>query len=286
MLDAASTSSATAARSSRCSDRTAPASPRCWPPWPASLEPAAGTVERDGRDRHGAADARARAPQRARQRRGGARAGGARRGRGAGRGRCAALGKLGVDDLADRAAARCPAARRGAFISLACSPSSPTSSCSTSRSRASTPRPAATCSTTTRDLLRSPERATLIVLHDRAEAWALADRTALLLDGRIVAEGDTREVLDHPPTPEAADFLGFDGPIRENGGVRMLRPSDVRARSRTASSNHDRALRPDRGRHAARAHAPRRPPVALTDSLDHAPGDRVRVRLTGGIVFG
>jgi len=26
--------------------------------------------------------------------------------------------------------------------------------------------------------------------------------------------------------------------------------------------------------------------VALTDSLDHAPGDRVRVRLTGGILFG
>ena len=41
--------------------------------------------------------------------------------------------------------------------------------------------------------LRSPERATLVVVHDRAEAWALADRLLILIDGRIVADGPPRD---------------------------------------------------------------------------------------------
>src|SRR5205085_2312666 len=36
---------------------------------------------------------------------------------------------------------------------------------------------------------RSPTRGTLIVIHDRSEAWALADRVMILLDGRIAATG-------------------------------------------------------------------------------------------------
>ena len=37
--------------------------------------------------------------------------------------------------------------------------------------------------------LRSSTRATLVVVHDRAEAWALADRLLILIDGRLVASG-------------------------------------------------------------------------------------------------
>jgi len=138
----------------------------------------------------------------------------------------------------------------------------------------------------TRELLRSTERATIIVVHDRAEAWALADRTALLLNGRIVAEGDTREVLARPPTAEAAGFLGFEGRIRENGGIRMVRPSDVRLDpDGPLDTTIERCIPTENGMRLELAH-PDGHLVALTDSLDHAPGDRVRVRLTGGILFG
>ncbi|MBV9820579.1 MAG: ABC transporter ATP-binding protein [Solirubrobacterales bacterium] len=75
--------------------------------------------------------------------------------------------------------------------------------------------------------LRSPARATLIVVHDRAEAWALADRMLIMLDGRIVAAGAPRELLDEPPSPEVARFLGFDGELREGSAIVLTRPAHV-----------------------------------------------------------
>ena len=76
-------------------------------------------------------------------------------------------------------------------------------------------------------VLRDPERATFVVLHDRAEAWALADRLIVLLDGRVAAEGAPGAVLERPPSRGVAEFLGFTGAVRENGGVRCLRPAQV-----------------------------------------------------------
>ena len=49
----------------------------------------------------------------------------------------------------------------------------------------------------------------LIVTHDLAEARALSDRLALLVDGRVVAEGPTAKVLLTPPTAAAALLLGW-----------------------------------------------------------------------------
>ncbi|MDO8186081.1 ATP-binding cassette domain-containing protein [Conexibacter sp. JD483] len=76
-------------------------------------------------------------------------------------------------------------------------------------------------------LLRAPERATLLVVHDRAEAWALADRVAVLLDGELVS-GPTAELLEQPPTAALAGFLGFSGELREADGASVrLRPGHV-----------------------------------------------------------
>jgi ABC-type nitrate/sulfonate/bicarbonate transport system ATPase subunit len=76
--------------------------------------------------------------------------------------------------------------------------------------------------------LRDPARATLLVLHDRAEAWALADRLLILLDGRLAAQGPPARVLERPPSVAVAAFLGFSGRIAEPGGaVRCLRPAQV-----------------------------------------------------------
>ena len=76
--------------------------------------------------------------------------------------------------------------------------------------------------------LRDPERATMVVVHDRGEAWALADRLIVLLDGRIAAQGAPQDVLEHPDSPALAEFLGFTGRLREpDGSVRYLRPAQV-----------------------------------------------------------
>ncbi len=133
--------------------------------------------------------------------------------------------------------------------------------------------------------LRSDARATLVVVHDRAEAWALADRLLVMIDGRLVAAGSPRVLLETPPSPDVARFLGYDGELRDGGELLLTRPPHVQ-------------LDPD-GPLAARVGGA----VALEDGfrleleLTHgrlyaiaglpAPrvGDDVRVRVDGGARF-
>jgi ABC-type sulfate/molybdate transport systems ATPase subunit len=75
--------------------------------------------------------------------------------------------------------------------------------------------------------LRSDTRATLVVVHDRAEAWALADRLLILIDGRLVADGSPRGLLEHPPSPGVARFLGYDGALRDGDETVLTRPPHV-----------------------------------------------------------
>jgi len=75
--------------------------------------------------------------------------------------------------------------------------------------------------------IRSDRRATLVVVHDRAEAWALGDRVLVMTNGRIEAEGSPREVFERPPTEEVAEFVGFTGALRDGDGILRLRPADV-----------------------------------------------------------
>jgi ABC-type sulfate/molybdate transport systems ATPase subunit len=66
------------------------------------------------------------------------------------------------------------------------------------------------------------------VVHDRAEAWALADRLLILIDGRLVADGTPRDLLERPPSPGVARFLGYDGCIRHDESHTVLtRPPHV-----------------------------------------------------------
>jgi ABC-type sugar transport system ATPase subunit len=75
--------------------------------------------------------------------------------------------------------------------------------------------------------LRHESRATVVVVHDRAEAWALADRVAVVLGGTIAASGTPTDVFTHPPTEAVADFVGFSGRLADGGDVIRLRPADV-----------------------------------------------------------
>ena len=133
--------------------------------------------------------------------------------------------------------------------------------------------------------LRSNTRATLVVVHDRAEAWALADRLLILLEGRLAASGPPRELLERPPSVAVARFLGFDGSVEDGHELLLTRPAHV-------------ALDPAGPLEARVTRA-----VALEDGvrleleLDHGrlyavsplpaprPGETVRVRIDGGARF-
>jgi ABC-type sulfate/molybdate transport systems ATPase subunit len=133
--------------------------------------------------------------------------------------------------------------------------------------------------------LRSSTRATLVVVHDRTEAWALADRLLILLDGRLAASGPPRDLLERPPTVAVARFLGFDGSIETGHELLLTRPAHV-------------ALDPA-GSHEARVTraVPLEDGVRLELELDHGrlytvsplpaarPGETVRVRVDGGARF-
>jgi tungstate transport system ATP-binding protein len=52
--------------------------------------------------------------------------------------------------------------------------------------------------------------ATILVTHDRDEALHLADRVAVLIDGRLRQCGPVDDVFDHPADAAVASFLGID----------------------------------------------------------------------------
>ena len=133
--------------------------------------------------------------------------------------------------------------------------------------------------------LRSDTRATLVVVHDRAEAWALADRLLILIDGRLVADGSPRDLLERPPSPGVARFLGYDGVITDGAETVLTRPPQVvldpagryEATVTRATATEDGfrlELTLDGGRLYAVAPLPA-PRV----------GDTVRLRLDGGVRF-
>lgn len=53
------------------------------------------------------------------------------------------------------------------------------------------------------------ERTTIVVTHDALDAYLLADRVAVLHDGRVVEEGPTRRVLERPRYAFTAELSGL-----------------------------------------------------------------------------
>jgi thiamine transport system ATP-binding protein len=79
----------------------------------------------------------------------------------------------------------------------------------------------------TSSALREAAGAVLVVVHDRADAWALADRVVVMFEGRVAAEGTPKQLLDQPPTAEVARFLGYDGRLERGDHQLLTRPSHV-----------------------------------------------------------
>jgi 2-aminoethylphosphonate transport system ATP-binding protein len=53
-----------------------------------------------------------------------------------------------------------------------------------------------------------PNLTVLYVTHDQLEALTLADRIAIMRDGRLASHGASRELYRHPPNRFTAEFLG------------------------------------------------------------------------------
>lgn len=73
------------------------------------------------------------------------------------------------------------------------------------------------------ELLDEQRTTTVLVTHDRAEARALADRVAVLLEGRIAQLGPVEEVFEHPADPRVRAFL-------ESEELPRRRPDRIAAR--------------------------------------------------------
>ncbi|MEY4166974.1 MAG: hypothetical protein RIR52_798 [Acidobacteriota bacterium] len=73
---------------------------------------------------------------------------------------------------------------------------------------------------------------TIFVTHDQVEAAMVADRIALLLDGRLAQIDPPRHFYTRPADPEVARFFGWQM-ITAGGGLLALRPELVRLRGAT-----------------------------------------------------
>jgi thiamine transport system ATP-binding protein len=74
-----------------------------------------------------------------------------------------------------------------------------------------------------RGILRAAGTTALLVTHDHDEAFAVADRMALMRGGRLVQDGSVADVWEHPADEEAAAFLGYARVLTGEAAARLLR---------------------------------------------------------------
>lgn len=80
-----------------------------------------------------------------------------------------------------------------------------------------------------RDIFEEVAATALYVTHDREEAFAIADRIAVIDDGHVIAEGTAQELWYQPPTARIAELIGVEnrltsGDLTSLGVVDEYRP--------------------------------------------------------------
>lgn len=73
------------------------------------------------------------------------------------------------------------------------------------------------------EILRARRTAAIFVTHDREEAFAMADRVGVMVDGRLLQIGAPDQIYHFPATPEIARLTGtcdfVSGTVRLGGGA-------------------------------------------------------------------
>ena len=118
-----------------------------------------------------------------------------------------------------------------------------------------------------RRILREAGTTALMVTHDHDEAFTVADRIAVMRDGRLVQEGDIAEVWRAPADPETALFLGYARVLEGPAADRVLATAHGRPGRRTTLGAVRRRGRAARGRGRV-GHARRPEQVRLVVDVD------------------
>jgi thiamine transport system ATP-binding protein len=79
-------------------------------------------------------------------------------------------------------------------------------------------------------ILREAGTTALLVTHDQEEAFAIADRLAVMRDGRLVQEGAAAEVWASPADAETALFLGYARVLEPDVAARLVPGADATRR--------------------------------------------------------
>ena len=80
-----------------------------------------------------------------------------------------------------------------------------------------------------RSILQAAGTTALLVTHDHEEAFALADRLAVMQSGRVVQSGAIDEVWRQPVDEETALFLGYARVLRDEAAARVLAAAGLRS---------------------------------------------------------
>ena len=81
-----------------------------------------------------------------------------------------------------------------------------------------------------RSILVAAGTTALLVTHDQEEAFAVADRMAVMREGRVVQAGTLDEVWRRPVDGEVAAFLGYATVLGGDAAARVLRAGGASAR--------------------------------------------------------
>lgn len=136
-----------------------------------------------------------------------------------------------------------------------------------------------------RELQRRLRITTIFVTHDQREALAVADRIALLLDGRVEQCDVPRELLLNPRSAHAAQFFGWRLLVGERRG-QIVRTSagEFRLTQTGQDGPCDLAFRPENLRLSQNAHGGNLS-GRLEALLDYGTSWQMRVRLPSGDIL-
>ncbi|MFC7496738.1 MULTISPECIES: ABC transporter ATP-binding protein [unclassified Nocardioides] len=144
-----------------------------------------------------------------------------------------------------------------------------------------------------RDILREAGTTALMVTHDQEEAFAVADRLAVMRAGRIVQQGDITAVWRQPVDVETALFLGYAHVLEGDPAHVLMRAAGLDLGGRAVAVRRSALVVADSGPLAGTVTAARVTPVQIRLRVDvdgigevdavarldahPAPGDRVSI---------